>query len=122
MLKQEEPQLNQTASLDNSSMAKESFGNDKEHPQEKTLTLKVYPNPITGNNISIEGTNFPGNELVTFTVIDAAGKRMESSMITTDGNGTFRRQMIINNNYRKGMYTIRAESSFASTQLQFVRN
>ncbi len=76
--KAQEPQLNQTASLDNSNMAKESFGNDKEHPQEKTVTLKIYPNIITGNKMSIEGTNFPVNELVTFTVIDATGKRMES--------------------------------------------
>ncbi|WP_161890526.1 malectin domain-containing carbohydrate-binding protein [Pontibacter russatus] len=76
--------------------------------------LQIYPNPTSGGKVFVNIENFGQNEPVTVTVMDMAGRLIQSQDLVTDATGAGKIELTLDGGTVRGLYFIRAASPSAS--------
>ncbi|MFT2011395.1 kelch repeat-containing protein [Pontibacter sp. 13R65] len=74
-------------------------------------TIEVYPNPSNGDKIHVALKGFIGQEHVSLTLYDLAGRAIQTTSANTDQNGTSVSEIPISRELNRGLYIIKAQSN-----------
>jgi hypothetical protein len=85
-------------------------------------TLRVFPNPVSGNKIYIEGSNFLKHESVTIILQDIYGNNVEAVKVVTTEAGLFNKNIMPVKHIAKGIYFISAVSASKRARQKIVIN
>ncbi|PSR54647.1 hypothetical protein AHMF7605_14585 [Adhaeribacter arboris] len=85
------------------------------------LTVSVYPNPNTGNNLHVEVKNFSAQEAITLTLHDVVGQVVQATTLVTNEQGTGSTNLSLHKQQLvRGVYVIKAAGASGSTQTKLV--
>lgn len=87
---------------------------------EKTQSIRVYPNPISGETGKAELINFGKYETVSIAVYTATGQKVYEKEIETDERGTASTDIQVDKRWNRGIYFIKATSASGSTLTKLV--
>jgi len=79
-------------------------------------SLRLYPNPNSGDKVMIELNGFAQHEVVTVFMYDIAGQQINTGTVETDGHGTAGTEISIAGNMSRGVYLIKAVSASGQAQ------
>ncbi|QNF35028.1 choice-of-anchor D domain-containing protein [Adhaeribacter swui] len=109
----------QSASSTSSSVTIE--GNPMQEIQENTsLQLIVYPNPTSGDKVSVEATNLNPQEEITFTLFSQTGQTVEVKSAVADDRGTASTQLATFKPLNKGLYILQGRANSGQTQTKLI--
>ena len=83
---------------------------------EEGQSLRLYPNPNSGDRVMVELNGFAQHEVVTVVMYDIAGRQINSKTTETDGQGAAVAEMSIAGNMSRGVYLIKAVSASGQAQ------
>ena len=79
-------------------------------------SLRLYPNPNTGDRVQVELNGFAKHEVVTIIMYDIAGRQINSKTTETDEQGAAGTEITIAGNMSRGVYLIKAVSVSGQAQ------
>ncbi|QMU30470.1 Ig-like domain-containing protein [Adhaeribacter radiodurans] len=88
--------------------------------EETGLSVAVFPNPSTGDNLHTEVKNFGFQEKVTLTLHDAVGQVIQTSTLVTDDQGAGSQDIALHQQVLRGVYILKAASASGNTQTKVV--
>ncbi|PSR54646.1 hypothetical protein AHMF7605_14580 [Adhaeribacter arboris] len=84
------------------------------------LSVSVYPNPSTGDNLHAEVKNFGFQEAVTLTLHNAVGQVIQTTNLVTDEQGAGSQDITLHQQVLRGVYILKAASASGNTQTKVV--
>ncbi|WP_242919898.1 malectin domain-containing carbohydrate-binding protein [Pontibacter liquoris] len=79
-------------------------------------SLRLYPNPNTGDKVMAELHGFGPHEMVSISMHDVSGRQVQVRSIETDANGVATIEMPITGNIQRGIYLLKATSASGQAQ------
>jgi hypothetical protein len=111
LLKADQPA---TTTLARQTMATVTEGEDA------VMKLKVYPNPNSGDNITVAVEKFGVQETVILSLHDPAGRLVQSNTLITDEEGAGITDILLHQQLKRGVYILKASGESGKNQTKLV--
>ncbi|WP_187264808.1 malectin domain-containing carbohydrate-binding protein, partial [Pontibacter beigongshangensis] len=90
------------------------------NPVKEGTRLQVYPNPNSGTEILVDLNGFEASESVELSVIDAAGRVIQSNALVMNEQGTTIATLTFTKALSRGLYFIKAQSGTTVKSVKFI--
>ncbi|WP_347160004.1 malectin domain-containing carbohydrate-binding protein [Pontibacter chitinilyticus] len=86
----------------------------------ESRNLRLYPNPVTGNKVTMELNGFGAKEQVTVTMHDMSGRLVQTSVVQTNELGAAVVEVPVSRSTSRGIYVLKAVAPSGQAQSKLV--